>query len=75
MNTKEEIKKELKNMLEDVIDEFDKVHNHIAEVYFITLHRNGIEDKDAVFDLFDNLKDGYDDIDEAVDILMKEIKE
>ena len=75
MKTKEEIKEEFENMIEDIIDEVDKFRNRIANTYFNTLHSNGIEDDDAIFDLFNNLLDGYEDIDEAVDILMKEIKE
>lgn len=77
MKTKNQIKKELEYMLEDIIYEVDEFKNRMAEVYFNTLHSNGIEDKEFVVDLFDKLMEGHDDFDftkEAVETLMEEIE-
>jgi len=67
---KEKVRKELAEMVEDIMYEFDRVHNHISEKYYDTLHKNGIEDSDVVFDIFTDIKDGYDDVNEIVNKLM-----
>lgn len=60
---------DLRNMIEDIIEDVDKWRNKCAERYFNTLREHGIEENDSVFTLFDDLMDGYDDVDEAIEIL------
>ena len=65
---------EISYMLEKIVDWVDEWRNRCANEYFNILHKNGIEDEDVVFDLFDELMDGYDDVEEAVSTL-QELKE
>ena len=60
---------DLRSMIEDIIEDVDKWRNRCAERYFNTIRAHGIEEEDAVFELFDDLMDGYDDVEEAVKIL------
>lgn len=61
---------DLRNMIEDIIEDVDTWRNRCAEKYFNTLREHGIEEDDAVFELFDDLMDGFDDVDEAIKILL-----
>lgn len=60
----------IKEMIETVIDDVNVYRNRCAEKFFNTIHANGIEDDDVVFDLFNDLMDGFDDVDEAVETLI-----
>lgn len=61
----------IRNMIEKLADEIVRYKNKWAEIYFNTLTENNIVvDDDAVFDLFNDLLDGLEDVDDAVNMLI-----
>lgn len=57
---------EIREVIEEIINDVETWRNKCAEKYFNMIHDNGIEENDAVFELFDDLMDGFEDVDEAV---------
>lgn len=66
----ENIRETFEKMVEEIIDNVNTWRNCCAKKYYSTIYANGIEDDDVVFDLFNDLMDGFDDVDEAVETLI-----
>ena len=61
----------IRNMIEELVDEIGRYKNKWAEKYFNTLRENGIDtDGDTVFNLYDDLLDGFEDVNDAMNILI-----
>lgn len=61
-----EIRRRVNELIEKARSLDESVGNMIS-----FLNANGFEVDDAIFDLIDDIKDGYDDIDEIVDAILE----
>lgn len=64
-------KRILEEYVTDIMELVDRLGNKCGELISY-MNSKGYEVDDAVFNLLDDLKDGFDDVDEAVSILIGE---
>lgn len=58
-----------KKYISEIIDLVNKLSNKIGNM-FSEMDHDGLEFDDPVFDLVDDIKDGFDDVEAAVKIIM-----